>query len=172
MTWLRALVDAEHDPARGPSVGVLGMCFSGGFALATAFNPKVGAAVLGHPALPLPVWFDRLPDLGISPDELDVLRRRLGDGACLRTVRYAWDLKSPAARRDRLVCEFPAIEHVEIETRNPNRHSVFGEALDANGDSSRDQELRTALTDTIKFLERELGWAGGDGRDVLEGADS
>ena len=159
VTWLRALVDHEHDPRRGPSVGILGMCFSGGFALATAMNPKVGAAVLGHPALPLPFWFDRLPDLGMTPADLDAVRQRVGEGQCLRTVRYAWDVKSPAARRDRLVCEFPAIEHVEIPSRNPNRHSVFGAALDADDRTPQGLALRSALAGTVAFLERQLGVA-------------
>ena len=34
---------------------MIGMCFSGGFALATAIDPVVGVAVVSQPALPIAV---------------------------------------------------------------------------------------------------------------------
>ena len=39
-TWLRALARAQHERCGGPGVGVVGMCFSGGFALAMATDPS------------------------------------------------------------------------------------------------------------------------------------
>src|SRR4051812_34900237 len=44
--WLRALARAEHERCGGPGVGVIGMCFTGGFALAMAVEPVVLAPVL------------------------------------------------------------------------------------------------------------------------------
>ena len=150
--WLRALIRHEHDPARGAAVGVIGMCFSGGFALATTLDPLVGAAVVSQPGLPFPIWFDRLRDIGLSSGDLDDVRERVGAGSCLRGLRYSSDVKSPVARFDRLKCEFPEMETVQIQTGNPNKHSVLGDALDAPDDSP----LCDALNGTLGFLERRL----------------
>ena len=54
--WLRALAALEHDRAGGPGVGVVGMCFTGGFALAMAVDRRVIAPVLSQPSLPLAVY--------------------------------------------------------------------------------------------------------------------
>jgi uncharacterized protein (TIGR00251 family) len=51
--WLRGLAAHEHDRCGGPGVGVVGMCFTGGFALALASDPRVLAPVLSQPSLPV-----------------------------------------------------------------------------------------------------------------------
>ena len=43
----------RHGPERGPGVGAVGMCFTGGFALAMMTEPSVVAPVLSQPSLPL-----------------------------------------------------------------------------------------------------------------------
>ncbi|HET6335593.1 MAG TPA: dienelactone hydrolase family protein [Polyangiales bacterium] len=50
--WLRALAAAEHERCKGPGVGVIGMCLTGGFALAMAVDPHVLVPVLSQPSLP------------------------------------------------------------------------------------------------------------------------
>ncbi len=48
--WLRALARKAHEECGGPGVGAVGMCFSGGFALAMMTEPTVIAPVLSqHP---------------------------------------------------------------------------------------------------------------------------
>ncbi|MDP1737339.1 MAG: dienelactone hydrolase family protein, partial [Caulobacter sp.] len=51
--WLRALARKAHAECGGPGVGALGMCFTGGFALAMMTEPSVIAPVLSQPSLPL-----------------------------------------------------------------------------------------------------------------------
>ena len=51
--WLRALAKQAHDECGGPGVGAVGMCFTGGFALAMMSEPSVIAPVLSQPSLPL-----------------------------------------------------------------------------------------------------------------------
>lgn len=51
--WLRALAREAHADCGGPGVGAVGMCFTGGFALAMATDPSVVAPVLSQPSLPL-----------------------------------------------------------------------------------------------------------------------
>src|SRR5690349_8312409 len=55
VTWLRALAAHASAECGGTGAGVVGMCFTGGFALATAVEPAVLAAVLSQPALPVPL---------------------------------------------------------------------------------------------------------------------
>jgi len=54
-TWLRALAAQAHAECGGPGVGAVGMCFTGGFALAMAVEPAVLAPVVSQPGLPMPV---------------------------------------------------------------------------------------------------------------------
>src|SRR5262245_52637417 len=50
--WLQALAVREHGLAGGPGIGIVGMCFSGGFALATATRAPISVAIASEPALP------------------------------------------------------------------------------------------------------------------------
>ena len=49
VTWLRALAATAHRECGGPGVGAIGMCLTGGFALAMAVDPAVLAPVASHP---------------------------------------------------------------------------------------------------------------------------
>ena len=51
--WCKALARHEHERLGGPGVGVVGMCFTGNFALAMLPDPSVVAPVLSQPSLPL-----------------------------------------------------------------------------------------------------------------------
>ncbi|HYF73211.1 MAG TPA: dienelactone hydrolase family protein [Nocardioides sp.] len=53
VSWLRRLASSAHLECGGPGVGVVGMCFTGNFALAVALEPAVLAPVLSQPSLPL-----------------------------------------------------------------------------------------------------------------------
>ena len=48
--WLRSLARELHAELGGPGVGALGMCFTGGFALAMMVDPAVAAPVLAQPS--------------------------------------------------------------------------------------------------------------------------
>jgi len=58
-TWLRSLARDLHDELGGPGVGALGMCFTGGFALAMMVDESVAAPVLCQPSTPFAV-----PEIG------------------------------------------------------------------------------------------------------------
>jgi dienelactone hydrolase len=146
--WLRHLADREYEASGQRPVGVIGMCFSGGFALATVLNEHVGAAVMSQPGLPF-LW---PRDPGVDPDELARIKDRVDGGACLRALRYRSDIRSPAARIRQLRRDFPKMEHVQIPSWNPLRHSVLANAV---GPSAR-RELVAALNGTIDFLVRNL----------------
>ena len=52
IAWLRALAATEHERCAGPGVGVVGMCYTGGFGLAMTVEDAVVAPVLSQPSLP------------------------------------------------------------------------------------------------------------------------
>jgi dienelactone hydrolase len=149
--WLRGLADEEFRSTGGRPVGVIGMCFSGGFALGVITNPHVGAAVMSQPALPfrLPLMG---PDLGVSRSDLQVVHDRVGAGGCIRAMRFSRDRISPRAKLDLIRREFPDAECVEIETRDRSLHSVLARAVEAPDEG----QLGQALRDTIAFLDRHL----------------
>lgn len=89
--WLRDLARSVHESAGGPGVGVVGMCVTGGFALAMMVDPVVVAPVLAQPATPLPIGPRRAADLGLSPADVDRVVERVAAGCPVLGVRYRQD---------------------------------------------------------------------------------
>jgi hypothetical protein len=87
--WLRSLARALHAELGGPGVGALGMCFTGGFALAMMVDGSVTAPVLCQPSLPFAIGRRRSADLNLSPHDLDLVRRRAAEG-CPRRWTGSW----------------------------------------------------------------------------------
>lgn len=75
--WLRALARKVHADCGGPGVGAIGMCFSGGFALAMMTEPSVIAPVLSQPSLPIGLTQRSRAAIGMSAAEIDCVRQRL-----------------------------------------------------------------------------------------------
>ena len=97
--YVRALARDLHGRVGGPGVGVIGMCFSGGFALAAAVEPAVLAPVASQPSLPLPLGASRRHDLGMSDRERTAVSERVrSEGLCLVGLRFSEDRMSPADR--------------------------------------------------------------------------
>ncbi len=66
--WLRALAASEHERCGGPGVGAVGMCFTGGFALAMATDDRLLAPVLSQPSMPLGITASRRRTIDISAE--------------------------------------------------------------------------------------------------------
>ena len=79
--WLRPLAASAYRECGGPGVGVVGMCFTGGFALATALEPSVVASVVSQPAMVTSIAYE-VPrgrsNLGEVPDATAAASARLG----------------------------------------------------------------------------------------------
>jgi dienelactone hydrolase len=146
--WLRALARHEHTRCGGPGVGVVGMCFTGGFALAMAVDDSVLAPVLSQPSLPLPISAGRKASIDTSEAALAVVAERCAvDGLQVLGLRFNGDPFVPPERfeflRQRLGDGFVAIE-LEQADGNPNgplahRHSVLtGDLIDEPGEPTRD----------------------------------
>src|SRR5438309_162771 len=69
--WLRELAVAEHERCGGPGVGAVGMCMTGGFALAMMVDPVVKAPVLSQPSLPMPLGAKRKAAVGLSDADFE-----------------------------------------------------------------------------------------------------
>ena len=158
ISWLRALAKHEHEICGGPGVGVVGMCFTGGFALAMAVDDRILAPVLSQPSLPFSITRKQRSDLGISSSDLARVKERCAnDDLCVVGLRFTGDTFVPKERFARLRAELgDAFVGVEIDSspENPfghpkNAHSVLTEHLqDEPGTPTR------AALDTVLDLYR------------------
>jgi len=89
--WLRSLARELHAELGGPGVGALGMCFTGGFALAMMVDAAVAAPVVAQPSLPFAIGKARGADLSLSPADLAAVRQRAVDGCQVLGLRYRKD---------------------------------------------------------------------------------
>jgi dienelactone hydrolase len=145
--WLRALAAHEHETCGGPGVGVVGMCFTGGFALAMMVDDVVVAPVLSQPSLPFPLTKAHKRDLGISDGDLARVKERTAEGICVLGLRFTGDKIAPGERFARLREELgDGFVGVEIDSGpgnahgfSKNAHSVLTEELvDEPGHPTRD----------------------------------
>jgi dienelactone hydrolase len=126
--WLRALARELHADVGGKGVGAVGMCFSGGFALAMMVDDAVVAPVLSQPSLPLAAGgAKRGADLNLSPSDASAVARRAADGCQVLGLRFTED-KLVGTRfdtlRELLGDSFLAVEVPSNEKRD---HSVLTE---------------------------------------------
>ena len=164
-SWLRALARAEHERCGGPGVGVVGMCFSGGFALAMATDLSVVAPVLSQPSLPFPVSKNRKRAIDVSGSDLDTVAGRCSaEGLRVLGLRFNDDPFVPKERfaylKERLGEGFITVE-LDQADGNPadlesplvsTHHGVLTTALiDEPG-----QPTRAALDEVLGFLGSRL----------------
>jgi dienelactone hydrolase len=144
--WLRALARSLHQEVGGPGVGAVGMCFSGGFALAMMVDDIMVAPVLSQPSLPFAVGgAARKGDLNLSPDDALVIADRAAAGCQVLGLRYTGD-KFVGTRFDSLrELLGDAFVAVELPSPSPRHHSVLTEH---RHDASVEQVL--------DFLRRKL----------------
>jgi dienelactone hydrolase len=158
--WLRALATEEHQQCGGPGVGAIGMCFTGGFALAMATSPALLAPVLSQPSLPFGPTVRTKRSIDISKADLAVVKDRCAaEGLEVLGLRFKGDPLSPGERfeflRDELGDAFVAVE-LDDGDANPDApmrpHSVLTEHLvDAPGEPTR-----AALDQVLDLFRRKL----------------
>ena len=79
VAWLSALARNAHAECGGKGVGAVGMCFTGGFALAMMAEPCVVAPVLPQPSLPMPFGSKRAAGIDAYPVEIACAKKRFVD---------------------------------------------------------------------------------------------
>jgi dienelactone hydrolase len=158
--WLRALATHEHERCGGPGVGAVGMCFTGGYALAMATDDRLLVPVLSQPSMPLPITRAQRHSIDIAPEDLAVVRNRCAnDGLQVIGLRFRGDRFVPESRfqflRQELGEAFVAVE-LDDSAANPDAvmapHSVLTEHLiDQPG-----QPTRVALDQVLDLFRERL----------------
>jgi dienelactone hydrolase len=116
--WLRALARKAHAECGGKGVGAVGMCLTGGFALAMMTEPAVVAPVLSQPSLPAAVGSSkRAADIDASAEEIACVKRRFAEeDLSMIGLRFKSDKSVPDARFATLRREFgDRFEAIELE---------------------------------------------------------
>lgn len=164
---LAGILSMRHP--EGP-VGIVGMCFTGGFALAAAARPEspIVASVVSQPALP---WGRAArADPGLSGDELKVLAKRAEQGRfCALGLRFRTDDMAPEERftaiEDALgadafrVIRLPreGASHVYPPTAHsvltPGRRELPEHAVDRK---AAEEELAGVRDEVVAFLRGQL----------------
>jgi dienelactone hydrolase len=156
--WLRALARQVHAECGGKGVGAVGMCFTGGFALAMMTEPAMVAPVLSQPSLPLA----KPGGLDCSAAELACAKKRFKDeNLSLLALRFTSDKLVPDARIARLKAEFgDKVEVVELtdEDAAPGQpmapHSVLTLHLHRSVPDSGSMKARDKV---IAFFRERVG---------------
>jgi dienelactone hydrolase len=159
--FLRALARDLNASTPGKGVGVIGQCFTGGFALAAAVDDSVLAPVLSQPSVPLPLGLARRRDTGLSEPEMTTISDRCADeGLCAMGLRFSEDKMSPRERftalKERLGNAF---EVIEIDSGPGNEggftkmaHSVLTEEVrEVDGQPAYEARKRV-----VEFLTQRL----------------
>jgi dienelactone hydrolase len=153
--WLRAFGRQEHARCGGPGIGVVGMCFSGGFALGMAVDPHVLAPVVSQPGLPGLLPGSKPGSIDVSEAELAAVRARLDadQDLCVLGFRFSGDKLVPAERfahlQARLGNQFVGVTF-DSGPGNPDGYP-------ANAHSVLSQHLVPAARDqVIALFERQL----------------
>lgn len=159
--WLRALARKAHEECGGPGVGALGMCLTGGFALAMMTEPAVIAPVLSQPSVPFTLSASRRRAIDASPEEISCARERFrSEGLSMIGLRFKGDPHVGDARFARYAREFgEAFEAIEIDdmATNPQAttypHSVLTVHLN---DSDPEGPTKQAEARVIAFFRERL----------------
>jgi dienelactone hydrolase len=157
--WLRALARKVHGECGGKGVGALGMCFTGGFALAMMTEPSVVAPVLSQPSNPI-LGKNKNSKTDASPAEIKCARDRMEkEDLSMIGLRFHGDSFVPPERFDTYKREFGnRFEAIELDPKDAKpgpgqAHSVLTLNLkDGPGEPTKLAEERV-----IAFFKQRTG---------------
>ncbi len=159
--YLRALARDFNSRTPGKGVGVIGQCFTGGFALAAAVDDSVLAPVMSQPSVPFPLSAAQRRDPGLSEKELQrVVQRATDEGLCAMGLRFTGDRAVPAERFATLKQRLgDAFEVIEIDSSPGNEHGFGRMAHSVLTDQVRERDghpAYEALKRVVEFLADRL----------------
>jgi dienelactone hydrolase len=156
--WLKALSRQAHAECGGRGVGAVGMCFTGGFALAMMTDPSVVAPVLSQPSLPAGKKVKAQAEIGLSPGEISCVKGRMADeDLSVIGLRFKSDELVPDARFETYRREFgDRLEAIELEDEDAQPsfippHSVLTLHLKEDGPT------KAAEARVIQFFRERTG---------------
>lgn len=160
VTWLRALAATAYRDCGGPGVGAIGMCLTGGFALAMAVEPAVLAPVVSQPGLPAPLTARKRAAVGLDPADLAQVKARTERGLCVLGLRFSADRGCPVERFQRLRRELgDAFEAIEVDSSPGNPYGIPARAhavLTVDLVDEPGHPTRAALNRVLEFLGQRL----------------
>lgn len=164
--WLRALARHAQNECGGKGVGAIGLCLTGGFALAMMTEPTVVAPVLGWPSLPLAITAAKRRAIDASPEEIACVRQRLStENLSMIGLRFHGNSYVPDERFETLRREFgERFEPIELDPADANPdpsmapHSVLTIHL---RDDDPQGPTRKAEARVIAFFQERLCVSGG-----------
>lgn len=164
VTWLRGVVQEIEKQHQNQRIGIIGNCMTGAFPLALLDNPRVGAAVVAQPALPMSFFFcpteSDKQSLGLSKIDEDAMRKSTAkiygvrfEGDCIANSRkHQWLKETLHARFED--GEIKEEDYQENNERTRAHSTLIGswKAPGKLGDASKN--TRRHVRD---FLCQELG---------------
>jgi dienelactone hydrolase len=161
MGWLRALGRQLHEEWGGPGIGVVGMCFTGGFALGMIADAPVLAPVLSQPSLPFGTTRKGRESIGLSPeDAAAMVETCAARDLTVIGLRFTGDKLSPPERfvtlRELLGDRFVGVE-IDSSKDNPWRHAPKAHSvLTDDLDDTDGQPTRDALDQVLDLFRTRL----------------
>jgi dienelactone hydrolase len=160
--WLRALARRAHKECGGRGVGAIGLCLTGGFAIAMMLEPKVIAPALVEPSLPLPLKPANWSAIDASEQEIACARQRLlNEDLTMIGLRFRGDPLVPKKRFETLKRAFgDRFEAIELDPADADpkaprpAHAVL--TLHLNDDDP-EGPTRKAEAYVIEFFRKRLG---------------
>lgn len=171
VTWLRAVVMKMEEAHPGQQIGVIGNCLTGSLPLALLDNPRIHAAVLAQPTLPLTIFRNDeevRKSLGISKEEIEHAKKstaRTENPAKIFYVRFDKDCVSKWEKQEMVwdifteQGKFPDRVHKWVipYDKHPVEHAhstLIGEwRIGESGKASRvaQDEVKRFLEDPVNF---------------------
>ncbi|WHZ25434.1 MAG: hypothetical protein OJF51_000229 [Nitrospira sp.] len=162
VNWLRGVVQKIGERHTHQRIGIIGNCLTGPLPLALLNHPRVNAAVVAQPSLPLRFWWHTDADrrsLGLSTDDLQYARKST---AKIYGLRFETDCMSASAKQDTLRDEFGdrymngeiLASAYHIEGKPVKAHSTLIGSWRAQGEAGRPS--RDARERVRTFLLEEL----------------
>ena len=156
--WIRDLCQRVLAESQQERVGMIGMCFTGNFALGLCAEPWMEAPVLSQPSLPYPISERHKRALHISNDVLQTAQNR--EALEILGLRFSADWMAPRERFDTLrTCFGDRFIGIEIDSSKNNPHQIRAVAHSVLTLDLRDEvghPTQQALHAVLDFLERRL----------------
>ena len=146
--WLRALCRDLVQSHGASSVGTIGMCLTGNFAISLMADEHVLAGVASQPSMPLLAS----GHLHMSDQDVADVRRRLDAHGPMKALRFQGDKLCTAAKFDKLEETFnDDAERIELVQLPGNGHSVLTRDLMSGG-----KPAQKALEEVLQYFDRKL----------------
>ncbi len=160
-SWLRALARHAHQVHGGAGVGAVGMCFSGGFALAMMADESVIAPVLSQPSMPFPLGKNFKYDIDVNSEDLPRIKQHMEDkDICLLALKFSHDPLAPNDRFKFLKETFgERFEGVVIDSSPGNPHGnkrIAHSVLTKDFVDSPEHPTYQAMEKVMALFEKQL----------------